>query len=50
VDWTWFASALKKTAFSGPISVHLEYELPSGTKATLAAAERDLAFARRAVG
>ena len=50
VDWTWFAAALKKTAFNGPISVHLEYELPPGTKATLAAAERDLAFARRAVG
>jgi L-ribulose-5-phosphate 3-epimerase len=47
VDWPWFASVLRDVNFSGPISVHLEYELPSGTRHTIAAAQRDLAFAQR---
>ncbi len=47
VDWSWFASALRATAFNGPISVHLEYEIPAGTRHTLDAATRDLTFARR---
>jgi len=55
VDWEWFASALRTTPFSGPISVHIEYEIPAATPAerldrTLAAARRDLAFARRVLG
>ena len=47
VDWTFVGKALTDAKFSGPISVHLEYEIPSGTQHTLAAAKRDLAFARR---
>ena len=47
VDWPWFASVLRDVNFAGPISVHLEYDLPSGTRHTIAAAQRDLAFARR---
>ena len=49
VDWPWFAATVRGASFSGPISLHLEYDLPSGTRHTLAAAERDLAFARRAL-
>jgi len=54
VDWTWFGSTLRATEFRGPISIHLEYEIPGATAAeridaTLAAARRDLAFARRAL-
>lgn len=47
VDWSWFASVVRGAAFSGPISLHLEYDMPTGTRNTIAAAERDLAFARR---
>lgn len=47
VDWAWFGSAVNGAAFAGPISLHLEYDLPTGTAHTLAAAGRDLAFARR---
>ena len=47
VDWTFVGKALRDAQFSGPISLHLEYEIPSGTKHTLDAAKRDLAFARR---
>ena len=47
VDWTFVASALKDARFSGPISVHLEYTIPAGTRHTIAAAVRDLAYARR---
>jgi sugar phosphate isomerase/epimerase len=54
VDWTWFGSTLRATEFRGPISIHLEYEIRGATAAervdaTLAAARRDLAFARRAL-
>jgi L-ribulose-5-phosphate 3-epimerase len=52
VDWTWMGSALRDAKFEGPISVHLEYDIPASTSAertrrTLEAAARDLAFARR---
>ncbi len=47
VDWTFVGKALTDARFTGPISLHLEYEIPSGTKHTLDAAKRDLAFARR---
>jgi len=52
VDWAWFASALKDAKFAGPISMHLEYDIPGSTpqertRKTLEAAVRDLAAARR---
>ena len=52
VDWTWFGARLSEARFRGPISVHLEYDVPGATPAeridhTLEAARRDLAFARR---
>jgi L-ribulose-5-phosphate 3-epimerase len=47
VDWAFVGKSLRDAQFAGPISLHLEYELPSGTRQTLDAAKRDLAFARR---
>ena len=47
VDWTFVGKVLRDAPFAGPISVHLEYEIPAGTQHTLDAAKRDLAFARR---
>jgi len=47
VDWAWVGAALRDAQFTGPISIHLEYALPPGTRHTLEAASRDLAFARR---
>ena len=52
VDWAWIGKALKDASFSGPISVHLEYEIAGSTPQerthrTLEAAKRDLAYARR---
>jgi sugar phosphate isomerase/epimerase len=47
VDWTWVGTALREARFAGPISIHLEYELPEGTRHTLDAASRELAFARK---
>ncbi len=47
VDWAFVGKALRDAQFAGPISLHLEYEIPSGTRHTLDAARRDLAFARR---
>jgi sugar phosphate isomerase/epimerase len=47
VDWAFVGKALTDARFAGPISVHLEYEIPAGTKHTLDAARRDLAFARK---
>jgi len=49
VDWKEFFMALAKAGFAGPVSLHLEYEIPGATAAarrenTLAAATRDLAF------
>jgi sugar phosphate isomerase/epimerase len=51
VDWGWMGAALGTARFSGPISVHLEYEIPGSTaeertRRTLEAGVRDLAFAR----
>jgi L-ribulose-5-phosphate 3-epimerase len=55
VDWPWFGATLRAARFRGPISIHLEYEIPGATPAeridrTLAAARRDLAFARSVLG
>lgn len=50
VDWAWVAAALRDAAFVGPISLHFEYEIPSGTRHMLDAATRDLSFARRLLG
>jgi Xylose isomerase-like TIM barrel len=47
VDWAWVGAALGQARFSGPISIHLEYEIRPGTRHTLDAATRDLSFARR---
>jgi sugar phosphate isomerase/epimerase len=47
VDWAWTARTIKGARFAGPVSLHLEYEIKAGTPNTLAAARRDLAFARR---
>jgi sugar phosphate isomerase/epimerase len=52
VDWKWFSTTLRAARFAGPISLHLEYDIPGSTadertRRTLDAAKRDLAFARR---
>ena len=47
VDWTFVGKALRDANFAGPISLHLEYEIPPGTRHTLDAAVRDLGVARR---
>lgn len=52
VDWSWFSNTLRNAPFTGPISLHLEYDIPGSTadertRRTLEAAKRDLAFARR---
>jgi sugar phosphate isomerase/epimerase len=52
VDWAWFGSALRDAQFAGPISLHLEYDIPGATsqertRNTIAAAVRDLTTARR---
>ena len=49
VDWKDFFGMLTKAGFHGPVSLHLEYEIPGATARvkqdnTLAAAARDLAF------
>ena len=49
VDWAEFFKALARAGFHGPVSLHLEYDIPGATQATkrentLAAAARDLAF------
>lgn len=51
VDWKTFFAALARSGFKGPVSLHLEYEIPGATagarqEGTLAAAARDLAFLR----
>jgi L-ribulose-5-phosphate 3-epimerase len=48
VDWKPFFAALARAGFRGPVSLHLEYDIPGATPAarhdnTLAAAARDLA-------
>ena len=49
VDWKTFFTTLVRAHFQGPVSLHLEYEIPGATPTarrdnTLAAAARDLAF------
>jgi len=49
VDWKAYFKALREANFQGPISLHLEYEIPGATTAaqeenTLAAARRDFEF------
>lgn len=51
VDWKYFFNELAAANFQGPMSVHLEYEVPGSTHAarednTLAAAQRDLEFVK----
>jgi len=55
VDWAWVGSVLREARFGGPISIHIEYEVPSGSAAertarTLEAARRDLTYARLFLG
>lgn len=50
VDLAWTARVIRAAGFAGPISVHLEYDMPTGTAHTLAAARRDLEVARRFFG
>ena len=52
VDWPWVGTALAEARFGGPISLHLEYDIPGATaeertRRTLAAAVKDLEFAKR---
>jgi sugar phosphate isomerase/epimerase len=52
VDWKAFFAALAGAGFHGPVSLHLEYEIPAATAGarqenTLAAAARDLAFLKK---
>jgi sugar phosphate isomerase/epimerase len=54
VDWKYFFQAIARAGFQGPISLHLEYDIPGATPAakeenTLAAARRDLEFLRARV-
>src|SRR5215470_10347037 len=49
VDWKAYFKALRQSNFQGPISLHLEYEIPGATTVaqeenTLAAAQRDFEF------
>lgn len=52
VDWAWFATTIARSAFAGPVSVHLEYKIVGATpeeirRDTMQAARRDLAFITR---
>ncbi len=52
VNWPEYFRTLCKTGFAGPVSLHLEYDMPGSTEAarresTLVAAERDLGFLRK---
>jgi L-ribulose-5-phosphate 3-epimerase len=52
VDWAWVARVVGEAGFAGPISLHLEYEIPGATAKerttrTLAAAVKDLDYAKR---
>lgn len=49
VNWKYYFKALALAGYHGPVSLHLEYEIPGKTRAereanTLAAAKRDFAF------
>ena len=52
VDWEWMGKTVKAANFAGPISMHIEYDIPGATagertRRTIAAAVKDLAFTRR---
>ncbi len=47
MDWKFVSASLREAKFAGPVSLHLEYKIPAGTRHTLAAAMRDLKVARR---
>lgn len=52
VEWPWVAARLREAGFAGPVSIHLEYDIPASTpeestRRTLEAAVRDLSFARK---
>jgi sugar phosphate isomerase/epimerase len=54
VDWKHYFTLLAQAGFHGPISLHLEYDIPGATAAdkedrTLVAAERDLEFLKARV-
>ncbi|PYV22685.1 MAG: sugar phosphate isomerase/epimerase [Acidobacteria bacterium] len=54
VDWKYFFGKLASSGFHGPISLHLEYEVPGSTTAEqeenkLAAVQRDLDFLKARV-
>jgi len=54
VSWPEFFQALCRAGFAGPVSLHLEYDLPGSTaparrESTLAAASRDLGFLRKSL-
>jgi sugar phosphate isomerase/epimerase len=54
VDWKYYFSALAQAGFQGPVSLHLEYEIPGATTAekednTLAALKRDLEYLKARV-
>ncbi len=55
VPWKPYFKLLAQAGFHGPISLHLEYEIPGSSAAskeenTLAAAQRDLEFLKRGLG
>src|SRR5215470_2979904 len=54
VDWKAYFKALRDANFRGPISLHLEYDIPGATTAaqeenTLAAAQQDLEFLKATI-
>ncbi len=54
VDWKHFFAVLARSGFSGPISLHIEYEIAGKTEQekqanTIIAAQRDLAFLKAQV-
>jgi sugar phosphate isomerase/epimerase len=51
VDWKSYFQTLAQAGFQGPISLHLEYDIPGSTPSaqeenTLVAAQRDLEFVK----
>ncbi len=54
VRWPEFFALLAQVPFTGPVSLHIEYDIPGNTRVTrfensLAAAEKDLKFLRRTI-
>jgi L-ribulose-5-phosphate 3-epimerase len=55
VDWAFVGKTAREAKFHGPISMHIEYEIPGATPEertanTIKAATKDLAFARKVFG